>query len=232
MIGKVVAGEGYDRYLIGSPNGAAPSGVIVGTTPNISSQDGPMSVDGLSLHLIVDYQQDPVAVVSGSDNVVAGTGVWTFANYTFTGLVGAKLMVSGAANAGNNGTFTITAVSGHTATTATTGLVSETFGPNVVVFVIRSETASKPHGTWTIQGSNDFATAGAPEAGQPQQAGHWPDITPFFNSPTAIAAVVDATSQIVQPMGHFSIRNFTVTFTPSAGLGVARVARFGKSWSR
>ena len=224
---------------MGSPNGDAPSGVIVGTTPNVSSQDGPMSVDGLSLHLIVDYQQDPVAVVSGSDNVVAGTGVWTFANYDFTGKVGATLYVIGAAHAGNNSTvtsgvvqtFAITAVSGHTATTATTGLVSETFGPNVVAFVIRSETASKPHGIWTIQGSNDFATAGAPEAGQPQQAGHWPDITPFFNSPTTIAAVVDATSQIVQPTGHFSIRNFTVTFTPSAGLGVARVARFGKSWS-
>jgi hypothetical protein len=231
MFGKVVQGEGYEAYLMGSPNGTGPSGVISGTTPNVSSQDGTGPFDGLSLHLIVDYQADPVLVVAASDAVVAGTGVWTFANYTFTGKTGAKLVVSGAANAGNNGTFAITGVGTHAATTATTGLVNETFGPNVIVFVLRSEAASKPAGAWTIQGSNDFFTAGAPQGSVPAQLGHWPDITPFFNSPTTIAAVADATSQIVQPPSHFSIRNFRATFTPSAGIGVARVARFGKSWS-
>jgi hypothetical protein len=237
MLGKVVQGEGFDAYLMGSPNGSAPSGVIVGTTPLVSSQDETGPWDGLSLHLIVDYQVDQIPVVAGSDNVVASTGVWTFGGYTFTGKTGAGLIVIGAANAGNNvGTLprtglNISAVGAHTATTATTGLVNETFGAGVSAFVVRSEATSKPAGAWTIQGSNDFFTAGAPQGGVPAQLGHWPDITPFFNSPTTIAAVTDATSQIVQPPSPFSIRSVRATFTPSTGLGVARVARFAKSWS-
>lgn len=235
---KVTKGESGDAYLLGDPSGAGISGAFSGTTtPIVSSQDQTSDFDGLSLHLIVDYQQDPVAVIAGTDAVVASTGVWTFGNYTFTGLVGAKLVVSGAANVGNNGTFAITAVSGHTATTATTGLVNETFGPNVVVFITRSEAASVPQGTWTIQGSNDFVSnASGPTYGQPVQTGHYTDISSLFSTGAAplpaVANVTDAGSMIAQPAGHFSIRHFRATFTPSAGKGVARVARFAKNWAK
>jgi hypothetical protein len=63
-----------------------------------------------------------------ADAVVASTGVWTFVNGHFTAsMIGASLIVSGAANAGNNAAFVITAVSPTTVTTATTGLVNESF---------------------------------------------------------------------------------------------------------
>lgn len=227
---KIVLGDGNEGYLIGEPGAVAgPTGVFTTTTP-MSGQAGLQNVDGVSLHLIVDFQSDSVAV-TGTDNVVAGTGVWTFASYTFTGFVGAKLQISGAANAGNNGTFAITAVSGHTATTATTGLVNETFGPNVFINVIRSETASVPAGAWTVFGSNDFAPRGIAAYGQVENAGHWADISALFSSPSVIAVVATATSQIVQPPGHLSVRSLRVTFTPSAGKGTARCALFAKSWS-
>lgn len=229
---KVTRGDARDVYLMGDINGGNPAGAFTDTTPQVSSQDFLANIDGLSLHLIVDFARDQVAVSAGADGVVASTGVWTFANYTFTGLTGAKLLVVGAANSGNNGTFPITAVSGHTATTATAGLVNETFGAGVAVYVIRSETASVPQGNWTIQGSNDFATAGNSGFGMPYYAGNWPDITPLFSMPSAVAPVLTASSQIVQPAGHLSVKTIRATFTPTAGRGTARVARFAKSWSR
>lgn len=228
---KITLGDGNEGYLFGEPGAVAGiTGIFTTTTP-IIGQAGIPNYDGVSLHLIVDFQSDSVSVVGGVDNVVAGTGVWTFGNYTFTGLVGAKLQISGAANAGNNGTFAITVVSGHTATTATAGLVNETFGPNVVINVIRSEAASVPAGAWTVAGSNDFSTGGLAAYGQAPQAGHWPDISALFNSPAAIAVVATATSQIVQPPGHLSVRAIRVTFTPSGGRGTARAVIFAKAWN-
>lgn len=239
---RTTRGDSADAYLMGDPAGSAPKGAFTDTTPQTSANDSTAEYDGLSLHLIVDYEVDEIAVIAGTDAVVASTGVWTFGNYTFTGKVGAQLVVSGAANAGNNGTFAITAVSGHTATTATTGLANETFGPGVVVFVIRSETASKPAGNWKIFGANDFApgpltaqaglgnAAAANLYGQPPQAGHFTDITALFTTP---AAVADAGSQIIVPTnGNVSARHIHAVFTPTGGLGTARVARFGKSWAR
>lgn len=70
----------------------------------------------------------PVPVVYSTDAVVASTGVWTFSTATFdASYVGGKLTVSGASHPGNNGTFVILSQTTHTLTTATTGLVNETF---------------------------------------------------------------------------------------------------------
>lgn len=221
---KNTYGDGADTYVLNAP--------FATTAALVSSPVGLFDFDGVSLHLIVDFQQDEIAVAAGSDAVVASTGVWTFSGYTFTGKVGAKLVVSGAANPGNNGTFVITAVSGNTATTATAGLVNETFGTNVVVYVTRSEAASVPAGIWTVQALNDFAPNGIAAYGMPAQLGHPADISALFSSPAAIAAVVTAGSQMRQPPNHLSVRHLIVTFTPSGGLGTARCAIYAKSWSR
>ena len=73
----------------------------------------------------------PVNLISytgAGSSVVGATGVWTLAGGSSIPMVGDYLIVSGATNAGNNGTFPITAVSGNTATTGTTaGLVNESF---------------------------------------------------------------------------------------------------------
>ncbi len=210
-------------------------GAISGTTPQTTILDV-RDKDAVSLQLIVDYQVDTVTVIGASDHVVASTGVWTFGNYTFTGLTGAKLVVSGAANAGNNGTFSITGVSGHTATTATTGLVDETFAAGVTVQVIRSETASHPAGTWTILASNDYVppapSSGIGAYGSAPNPGHFFDVKALFSKPTTVAAVTDANAQYVQADPHFDGRHLKVTFTPSGGAGTVSVAPYRKNWSR
>lgn len=73
---------------------------------------------------------------SGSGSVVASTGVWQFDDGAFTSNdIGVEMTVAGATNAGNNGVFTITGVTDSThVTTATTGLINETFArPAVTV---------------------------------------------------------------------------------------------------
>jgi len=67
------------------------------------------------------------------DNVVGSTKVWTFTSMTFDPAiyVGATLVVTGASNSANNGTFTVTAASGSTLTTNGSP-VNESFGAGVV----------------------------------------------------------------------------------------------------
>jgi hypothetical protein len=68
-------------------------------------------------------------MATGSNTVVASTGVWTFANATFDQtFAGSTLTIQGATNNGNNSSFPILQVtSPTTVVTATTGLTSETF---------------------------------------------------------------------------------------------------------
>ena len=80
----------------------------------------------------INVQYAPTA-----DAVNSGTGVWTFANGAFIpSYVGFVLVIAGAANAGNNGTFVITAVSPTTITTATGSLVTESFGSGVSASIL------------------------------------------------------------------------------------------------
>jgi hypothetical protein len=190
--------------------------------------------DGVALQLIVNLQVDTVSVDAGVDNVVASTKVFSFANYTFTGLVGATITISGAANSGNNGSFVISAVTTHTATCSTaSGLVNETFGAGVTVTVTHSETAAKPTGTWTVAMSNNYTPASNGSSyGQAPSQGDFTDCSALFSSPAAIASVTDHGSQFVQPPGHFSARSFQITFTPSGGKGTAIALVYCKSWGK
>jgi hypothetical protein len=86
---------------------------------------------------LLPLAQTIVVAHTSGDNVVSSTGVWTFAAGAFDQTyVGATLTTSGTSNAGNSGSFVITAVpSATTLQTATTGLVNETFGPSVTASV-------------------------------------------------------------------------------------------------
>ena len=81
----------------------------------------------------------PVTIVdmtSGGNSVIASTKTWTLARAAFTSDdVGTSIVVLDAANAGNNGTFLITAVTSSTVivTGTATGLVDETFATSVLV---------------------------------------------------------------------------------------------------
>ena len=78
---------------------------------------------------------------------VTTAGVWTFSRDNFGTIssanVGDTLVVTGAANASNNGSFPILSVDFfYIVHTATTGLVNENLGPNVVVTIQPKNTTS------------------------------------------------------------------------------------------
>ncbi len=202
---------------------------FTGTTAIVTSGDSMRDFDSVGAQLVVDFNSSSFTG-SASDALVGGTKTWTLSEFTFTGLTGATIRVTGAANAGNNGDFVISSVtSAHViVTTTATGLVNETFSTSLLVEVIRTDTAAVPAGTWKIEVSNDFVpNSNSNVYGQKTQAGTWTDITSAF-SPT-IAAVITAGSQYVQ--ADLTARDIRWTFTPSAGQGKARVRRFCKSWS-
>jgi hypothetical protein len=221
MIAKHVVGDGTSGIYAKpfSSNGPLTCGPVL---------TGDM--DMVSVQLIVDYQVDGVTVAN-TDAVVASTKVFTFANYTFTGLVGATITIAGATNSGNNGSFVISAVSGDTATCSTaSGLVNETFDPTkVTVTVTHTETAAKPAGTWTILASNNYVnpgSVGSTGLGAAQTAGKFTDVTALFGT---VNAVTDAGTQYVQAL--LGARHFEAIFTVSGGKGVATAAVFCKSHS-
>ncbi len=219
MGAKRKKGESQDATVMDS--------TFTGTTAIVTSGDSMRDYDSVGAQLVADYNSSSFTA-SVSDAVVGASKTWTLSEFTFTGLSGASIRVSGATNAGNNGTFVISSVtSAHViVTTTATGLVNETFSAAVLVEVIRTD--APPAGTWKIEVSNDFVpNSNSNVYGQKTQAGTWTDITSAF-SPT-IAAVTTAGSQYVQ--ADLTARDIRWTFTPTSGQGKARVRRFCKSWS-
>ena len=177
--------------------------------------------DGCAFQLITEAATRTITH-DADDSVVALTGTWRFDNGAFTAQdVGATFTVSGAANPGNNGTFTIlTVVDGTHVTTATTGLVDETFGAGVTVTLSGGVALQ---GAWTCDVSLDYVDAHLPGLNQLANAGHWaPVSTKFANTGSpffpAIAAVTTASNQYLQ-MYPFVGRAVRWTFTPSTGQG-------------
>ncbi len=198
-----------------------------GTTPVVALIDLE-DFDVGSLHLIVENNTRTV-VVTGTDSVVAISGTWTFANAVFTtNDVGGTITVTGATNAGNNGTFTIlTRVSATVITTATTGLVNETFSASVGLTV----TGAPVTGSWLIEGSNDYAKANW--GGQNATAGHWADLaTLIYPALVSVTAPYPAASgnQLLNfaPLG---VRTLRATLTPATKAGLISVFGYGKSSS-
>lgn len=212
-------GEGTDSRLIyQSPTS--------GTTP-ISATFPLASFDSCTLHLITENNVRTVHV-TGSDSVVASTGVWNFTDTAFTANdVGGTITVTGATNPGNNGVFTIVSSSDAThVTTATTGLVNETFSGSVGLVV----TGAPVTGAWKFEVSNDWAVQGLY---QNVTAGYWADVTALFTPAiVSVSAAYPAASgnQAVQaaPVGFRSMRG---TFTPATKAGLVSVYKYCRSWS-
>ena len=92
-------------------------------------------------------QFGPAVDVLAGDSVVASSGTWTFANGKFDAtMVGSTFVVSGPANAGNNGSFVIlTVTSPRVFTTATTGLVNETFASSAIAASVQLTATVSPY---------------------------------------------------------------------------------------
>ena len=222
MGSKIRHGDGDDAEILNED--------FTDTTAVTTDGDDVRDVDSVGVQLIVDFLHDDPVAGSSSDGVVSGTKTWTLTEYTFTGLTGATIRISGATNTGNNGDFVISSVtSAHVIVTSTaSGLVTETFTSALRIEVIHTETAAVPTGDWKVEVSNNFVPAtNGTVYGQVTQAGDWTDITDQFSP--SIAAVTTAGSQYVQ--ADITARALKYTFTPSDGEGTARVLRFAKSWS-
>lgn len=208
-----------------------PADPISGTDALVSTPINAMSTnDIVGAQLVVDDDGRDITH-DADDAVVAGTGNWRFDNGAFTAAdIGGTITVAGASNAGNNGTFTILTVPSAThITTATTGLVNETFDADVTVSLVRAQL----EGAWTIEISNNYTPSsfGGDFGQDPDVAGSWTDITSAF-SPT-IAAVDTGTassySQYVQ--ATICVRAIRFTFTATSGHGYPRVLGLMRSYS-
>jgi len=131
------------EYLLG---GGAVQGTaltpssVVSSLQSISNGGFDITLANTLLHVTgANFSTDTPAVTAGTDGVVSGTGVFTVTNETFTGMSPPpRLVVSGAANSGNNGTFYCSSIGAHTCTaSSTSGLVTETFGAGVTFQVKR-----------------------------------------------------------------------------------------------
>lgn len=220
------SGEGTDSRLIYQQATSA-------TTP-IQAIFPLAPFDSASLHLVCE-QNTRTVVVTGTDSVVASTGTWTFANANFTANdVGGTITVAGATNGGNNGTFTIlTRVSATQITTATAGLVNETFSAVVSLIV----TGAAVTGAWKVELSNDWARQGLY---QNVTSGYWSDVTalfantgsPFFPAIVAVSAAYPAASgNQYSQMAPCGARSARVTFTPATKAGLISIYKFARSWS-
>lgn len=224
----MIFGVGKEVYVMGQEGN--PAGSLVTTAVATATTPVPMFLmDSFGAQLVVDPYIYSITH-NAADTVTASTGTWHFVNGNFTAQsVGATFTVAGASHAGNNGTFTIlTYVSATNVTTATTGLVDETFGAGVTVSVNEASLV----GTWKIEISNDFAAASnGGDIGQTPYAGHWTDMTSVFAGPAIVAVTTSAATRNQYAQGQFTIRNIRFTFTSTAGRGYPLVIFKAKSWS-
>jgi hypothetical protein len=222
-------GLGKECYVIGQE--LNPPGALVTTA--VATGSGPvpmMKMDSFGAQLVVDPYLYNITH-NAADTVTAISGTWHFVNGNFTAAsVGATFTVAGASHSGNNGTFTIlTYVSATNVTTATTGLVDETFGAGVTVSVNEASLV----GTWKIEISNDVAlNSNGGDLGQTPYAGHWTDMTSVFAGPAIVAVTTSAATRNQYAQGQFTIRAVRFTFTSTAGRGYPLVIFKSKYWGR
>lgn len=214
------------RHGDGDDNKAIEPTDFTNTTAISSGGDDCRDIDSVGLQLVVDFRTQ-VFATTGSDGVVSGTKTWTLSGFTFTGLTGATIVVSGTAT--SDGTYVISSVtSAHVIVTTTGPAGDETFTAAGRVTVQHTEAAAVPAGDWKIEVSNDFVpTANGTVYGQPSNAGTWTDITNEFSP--SLSAVTTAGTQYAQ--SDITARAMRYTFTPSGGQGTVSVLRFAKSWS-
>jgi hypothetical protein len=209
---KTVYGRGRDSNIGFGVSGADQNGAFA-----VSNVGGAVALPPVGMHDLdgISFQLKTAAgvrtiVVTAADNVVAGTHTWTFANGAFTADdVGGTLTVSGASQANNNATVTISSVTNATTIVTTGTQTNETFTTptNLTVTV----TGAAMNGTWTIEASNDYASG---ELGQSDAAGAWTDITASFVTISAVVGVQTKFTMSTIPI--LSARYVRAKLTPTA----------------
>lgn len=209
---KTVYGRGRDSNIGLGVSGADQNGAFAVSNiggafalPAVGMQD----LDGISFELKTAAGVRTI-VVTAADNVTAASHTWVFANGGFTADdVGGTMTVTGATQANNNATVTISSVTNATTIVTTGTQTNETFTTptNLTVTV----TGFPMNGTWTLEASNSFASG---EPGQSDAAGTWSDCTAQF---IAVTGVVGAQTKFTfSSLAIFSARYVRPKITGTA----------------
>ncbi len=184
---------------------------LVTLTPDLTH------VDGIGLIIVVAGATRVITANGTTDNVVAATHVWTFANGSFgQGDVGATFVIANS-GAGNNGSYVIDVVTNdHTVHTVGAPVANETFGATVTATL--TDTALQA--TITFEVSNDYVQTTLPGLNQVPSGGHWADITSEFSP--APAAITAAGNQYIQAYPLVARRG-RLTITPTGGASLVSI---------
>jgi hypothetical protein len=190
-------------------------------------------IDRLSIQAVWSAGQvtGSLVVEDGDDvAVAAGTATWTFANGAFdASMVGGSFTVTGAAEAGNNATFVITAVNSATEIETDDGTaVTETFVGAGMTFSYTYDGDGDITGTFAVAVSNSYIPN--PDSSQPAvRDGAWTDVTARIDDiddPAGTAGNTDI------DCGFVSQCFVRVTLTPAAGGGLVDFYASGKAYNR
>lgn len=188
-------------------------------------------IDNVAFQLITEDRPARSITHNAADSVVAGTGTWHFVNGAFTaGDVGGTVTVANAANGGNNGAKTIlTVVDATHITTATTGLVDETFGSSVTASVVDLSLDA----TWGVETSLNYVDSQFPNLNQipnalgPYEAKWSPIGNDEFSPPIEDVTASAESSQYVQ-LAPFAGRRLKFTLTATGGAALVTILYGGK----
>lgn len=181
-------------------------------------------MDGIGLQLVSGGERD-IVVLEG-DNV-DNAGNWTFGAGNFTeNDLGGTITIAGSAS--NNGTFTITTVTGPTEITTSGVTVTEAFDPaNVTALIVQLS----PAGTWTFLVSNTFTKGTASE--RQTDGAPWTPINDQFSpsiqtvSEQYVPDTANSANQYVQAYPLVA-RAGKIKFHRTSGSGPVSAYRFQK----
>jgi hypothetical protein len=171
-----------------------------------------------------------IDVESGDDVAVSGgVATWTFANGVFdASMVGGTFTIAGAAEAGNNATFTITAVNSATEIETDDGTAADETFDGTETFTTTYTATGNVTGAWVVECSNSYIPN--PDSSQsPVRAGTWTVITTRISNITNPAGTAGNTDIDCGFVSQCFIR---ITMTTTAGGGLVDLFVSGKAYNR
>lgn len=167
-----------------------------------------------------------VIVVTDTDEVVAGTSTWTFANGGFTAAdVGASFTITGTAGATNDGTYTIDSVTDdETVVSVEAPGGNETFAGTESLSLQQLDAT----GAFGAQGSNDGPVMDA-STRQEEPSGRVGPVTITVTVDPADPAEDEGVAEVkvTPPVGYKWVR---LTYAPTTGGGILDAAAMAKEY--
>lgn len=209
-------------FGLGQSSGIVVNQVIAGTTPLVSPVQLLEDLDDVSVAFVFAPSTRTV-VVTNTDNVVASTHTWVFANGAFVaGDVGGTITVAGATNSNNNATVTIASVTNSTTIVTGGTQTNETFNNGTTTLVVTKPLVQVGASGITAAVSNDYSEDTGNNA--LPNAGHFGDASSLFTP--AFGAITTSGTKYAQAQIVGRAIQFTVT--PTSGQSLLSIFYFAK----